>query len=62
MPVNIQISKSAVTAKVVEAWEKGLPLLSEEILNDCNTYCKEENTILIGSSSDHSELDRKSVV
>lgn len=40
MAINIQISKSAVVARVVEAWDRGLPLLSEEILNDCNTYCK----------------------
>jgi len=56
MAVNIQISKSAVVARVVEAWDRGLPLLSEEILNDCNTYCKEDNHALIDSSNEHSDL------
>lgn len=54
MPVKIQINKSAVQTKVMTAFEKGLPLLSEEILNDCNQYCKEDTGALIASSLIHS--------
>jgi hypothetical protein len=54
MPVKIQINKSAVQTKVMTAFEKGLPLLSGEILNDCNQYCKEDTGALIASSLIHS--------
>jgi hypothetical protein len=32
------------------AWKDGLPALSEEILADCNEYCKEDQHTLIDSS------------
>lgn len=54
MPVTINVSKHAVEAKVMGAFQKGLPLLSEEILNDCNQYCKEDTGMLIASSLAHS--------
>lgn len=54
MPVKINISKSAVTAKVTGAFQSALPQLSEEILNDCNQYCKEDTGTLIASSLVHS--------
>jgi len=54
MPVKIHISESAVAAKVEGAFQKGLEVLSEEILNDCNQYCKEESGALIASSLIHS--------
>ena len=54
MPVRINISKSAVTAKVSGAFQSALPQLSEEILNDCNQYCKEDTGTLIASSLVHS--------
>lgn len=54
MPVKIDISKHAVEAKVMNAWKNSLPLLSEEILNDCNQYCKEDTGMLIASSLTHS--------
>jgi hypothetical protein len=54
MPVMIRINKNAVEAQVLGAWDKGLALLSEEILNDCNTYCKERTGALIASSLIHS--------
>ena len=56
MPVKINISKHAVEAKVMGAWGKSLPLLSEEVLNDCNQYCKEDTGMLIASSLVHSRL------
>lgn len=54
MPVKIRISKNEVAAKVEGAWDKGLALLSEEILGDCNKYCKEDKGMLIASSLTHS--------
>lgn len=55
MPVRISISKSAVAAKIGGAWDATLPILSEEILNDCNQYCKEDTGTLIASSLAHSK-------
>lgn len=54
MPVKINIQKHAVEAKVKGAFDASLPLLSEEILNDCNQYCKEDSGALIASSLVHS--------
>ena len=54
MPIKIQINKDAVKAQVMGAWDKGLAILSEEILNDCNQYCKEDTGALIASSLTHS--------
>ena len=52
--VKVSINRAAVEAKVKSAWENGLGKLSEEILNDCNQYCKEDQTTLIDSSLIHS--------
>lgn len=54
MPVNIRIAKSAVVARVVGAFDAAKPQLCEEILNDCNQYCKEDTGALIVSSMTHS--------
>ena len=54
MPVKINISKSAVLAKVMSEFTDTLPELSEEILNSCNQYCKEDTGTLIASSYVHS--------
>ena len=55
MPVKINISTKQVETKVMTAWEKGLAALSEEILADCNEYCKEDQHTLIDSSLIHSQ-------
>ena len=55
--MRITIDKSAVKMKVANAFDKGLAILSEEILNDCNQYCKEKTGALIASSLRASELD-----
>lgn len=55
MPVKIKIDKSAVVAKVEGAFNKGLAMLSSEILDDCNQYCKEDTGMLIQSSYIHSQ-------
>ena len=55
MPVKINISTQQVETKVMTAWDKGLAQLSEEILADCNEYCKEDQHTLINSSLAHSQ-------
>lgn len=54
MPVKISINVPNVEAKVKGAWDEALPMLSEEILADCNTYCKEDSRTLVESSLEHS--------
>ena len=54
MPVRITVSKDAVEARIKGAWKKLLWGLSEEILADCNEYCKEDTGALIASSLTHS--------
>ena len=54
MPVKVNIDPAKVSAKVETAWEKGLGILSEEILADCNEYCKMDTGALIDSSLTHS--------
>lgn len=54
MPTAIKVDKSKVEAKVTGAWKECLPQLCEEILNDCNQYCKEDTGTLIASSLVHS--------
>ena len=36
--MKITINRAQVQAKVMGAWEKGLPLLSEAVLNDWTAY------------------------
>ena len=62
MPVKINIVKSAVEAKVQGAFQKGLPLLCEEILNNCNLYCKEDTGTLIASSLVHSRPQEGKII
>ena len=54
MPVIIKIDPNQCAAKVQTAWNKGLAKLSEEVLADCNEYCKEDHGTLIASSLVHS--------
>ena len=54
MSVQIRISPAQVSARVSTAWNAGLAALSEEILADCNEYCKEDRGTLIASSLVHS--------
>lgn len=56
MPTIIRIDTNKVGAKVQTAWDDGLPELAEEILADCNEYCKEDSHALIDSSIIHSRL------
>lgn len=54
MPVKININKTAVAAKVEGAWDKGLTILSEGILNDCNQFVKVASHALEQSAIIHS--------
>ena len=54
MPVRINIQQHAVEGRVMGAFKAALPQLSEEILNDCNQFCKEGTGALIASSLTHS--------
>lgn len=54
----IRIDQNAVVARVMGQWDKALPMLTEEILNDCNQYCKEDTGALIASSMTHSDFKR----
>lgn len=52
--MKIMINRAQVEAKVMKAWDKGLPVLSEEILADCNQYVKRDQNTLMMSSMIHS--------
>ena len=54
--MRVNISKHAIEAKIQGAFDKGLAILSEEILKDCNYYCKRAEGALIASSLIHSRL------
>lgn len=56
MSVKINISGDKIQAKIDNAWESGLKMLSSQILRDCNRYCKEDTGMLIMSSLIHSRL------
>ena len=56
MPVKVLIDPNKVGARVMNVWNASvLPKLSEEILEDCNEYCKEDQHGLIDSSLTHSK-------
>lgn len=50
MPTTIKINNHAVQARIMGDWEKALPVLTEEILNDCNQYVKWDTGMLAQSS------------
>lgn len=54
MPLKINVSKFAIREKVEGAFQKAIPALTEEIMNDCNQYAKEDTGALIASSLIHS--------
>lgn len=62
MPVKINFNRNATEARIMGAFEKGLPLLAAEIRDDCNEYCKEDTGALIASSMIHSRLDVGEIV
>ena len=54
MGVRIDINTSKIVGKVKNAWRAALYPLSEQVLTDCNEFCKKENGHLIGSSQTNS--------
>lgn len=62
MPTRININPRAIEARIQGAWDRGLAILSEEIKNDCNRYCKEQDGTLKMSSELHSVPDKGLIV
>jgi hypothetical protein len=62
MSVKINIPVGQIRAKVETAFEKGLPLLTAMVRDDCNQYCKEDTGMLIASSMVHSRLDQGQII
>lgn len=63
MPVKIMIDQNRVETRVMNVFNKDvIPELSEEILADCNEYCKEDSRTLILSSLSHSILKEGKLV
>lgn len=57
MPVTVKINKEQCVAKITGRFNATLGLLSDEILNDCNQYCKYDTGTLVASSYIHSRLN-----
>ena len=62
MPVKIIINRNKVETRVEYAFKQGKGVLANEILNDCNQYCKEDMGDLIASSYTHSKLDEGKLI
>lgn len=62
MPARIMINPQKVQARIVGAWEQALAALSEEILADCNEYCKVDQNTLIMSSLSHSQPEKGKLI
>jgi hypothetical protein len=62
MPVKIIINRKKVETRVEYAFKQGMGVLANEILNDCNQYCKEDTGALIASSYTHSKLDEGKLI
>ena len=56
MPVIIKVDTRKITCDIDAAWQKGLKMLTSQILESCNQYCKEDTGMLRGSSLIHSDL------
>lgn len=58
MPVRVNIDKEKIVNNIGRAWDKGLAMLSTQILKSCNLYCKEDTGMLIISSYTHSDFKK----
>lgn len=58
MPVRIVFDQRQCVAKVEGAWEKGLSVLSSQILGDCNQYVKVDKHTMESSSYASSQLSK----
>lgn len=50
MPVKIHVDIGKLRAELEQTINNGLGIISTEILNDCNQYCKDDTGTLIASS------------
>ena len=57
MPVRIDLDKKKLLAQIDLSDRKKMKMLAEEILADCNEYCKFDQGGLIASSLVHSRLE-----
>ena len=48
--MRLNIDEGAVIAKINGAWKKGLPMLTNEVLRDCNEFCKFDTGALRASA------------
>ena len=58
MPVKISIDKMKIKHTVDAAWNNALPILTREILDDVNEYCKYDTGALVQSSYLHTKYER----
>lgn len=62
MPVRINIPRGTVVARVESAFQRGLPILTEEIMNDCNQYVKVRDHALEQSAITHSRPQEGKII
>lgn len=63
MSVTVKFDKAACMARVKGAAEgKALLIASEQVLKDCNYYCKQDQGTLITSSITHSQLEKGKLI
>ena len=48
--MKLNIDEGQISAKITDAWKKGLPMLTSEVLRDCNEFCKFRDGALRGSA------------
>lgn len=62
MPVRIIVDRHRVEHRIEYSFNAGMGMLANEILNDCNQYCKMDTGMLIASSYQHSLLDEGKLI
>lgn len=63
MSVTVKFDKAACIERIRGAAEgKALLIASEQVLKDCNYYCKQDQGTLISSSITHSQLDKGKLI
>lgn len=62
MAVKVKVDIAKVQAKIESTVNSGMGMLANEILNDCNLYCKEDTGTLIQSSYIHSRLNEGKLI
>lgn len=63
MSATVKFDKAACMARVQGAAEgKALLIASEQVLKDCNYYCKQDQGTLIASSITHSQPEKGKLI